>query len=446
MRIWLVVLVTMMLTACGGGGGSNGTTTTVNKISSPSGVATYSTANKNVISWSSVEGATSYNVYWSTSPNITKSNSQKIVNASSPYVHEGVTDKVTYYYGISALKDGVESDLSSTSEMTSSKVVSLDASGDNIIALKSDGTVWTWGHLVNWEGHSDSGSFYPISPFSTNSSVPKRANALTSVTKVAAGSSHYLALKSDGTLWAFGDNTEGQLGDGTTTSRVEPVRVFISDVIAISASDASSVALKSDGTVWAWGADVSVSDNGTSKSAPVQVAGLTDVAKIKASGNGGYAIKRDGTLWGWGGNVTSPVLIPNISNVSNVIDGYAVTTGGTAYSWGTGVIGDVTGGPKWVTRSTPGLITGLTEVSTVSNNFVVVKNDMTVWAFVTGTSTFSQVSNFDNAVTAVAVDHGMSTLVLTSDGSLYGWGQNNYALGNGGAPVSYLSPIMISGI
>ena len=74
------------------------------------------------------------------------------------------------------------------------------------------------------------------------------------IEQIAGGGSHSLALKSDGTVWAWGQNERGQLGDGTTSNRSTPVQVSnLTGVIAIAAGDSQSLALKSDGTVWAWG-------------------------------------------------------------------------------------------------------------------------------------------------------------------------------------------------
>src|SRR6185436_7579276 len=87
-----------------------------------------------------------------------------------------------------------------------------------------------------------------------NSSTPVQVTGLTGVTAIASGAYHSLALKSDGTVWAWGYNYYGTLGDGTTTTRSTPVQVSgLTGVIAVSAGTLHSLALKSDGTVWAWG-------------------------------------------------------------------------------------------------------------------------------------------------------------------------------------------------
>jgi alpha-tubulin suppressor-like RCC1 family protein len=134
------------------------------------------------------------------------------------------------------------------------------------LALKGDGTVWAWGD---------------------NSSTPGQVNNLTGVTAIAAGGGHNLALKGDGTVWAWGYNPNGQLGTGTTTiSSTIPVQVSgLTGVTAIAAGGNHSLAPKGDGSVWAWGYDQHGQlGNGTAtdSSTPVQVSGLTGVTAIAA--------------------------------------------------------------------------------------------------------------------------------------------------------------------
>ncbi|WP_243375579.1 hypothetical protein [Geotalea sp. SG265] len=339
-------LIASLVGCGGGGGGTTGSTDILSGPSAPTGVVVTSSASKNTISWQSVSGATSYNIYWSTTPGVSKTNGTKITNASSPYVHSGLIDNTRYYYVVTAVKDGIESDISTEQQITSSKVVALDAQGDSVIAIKSDGTVWTWGHLNNYNNYSTQ----------LDSTSPKMVAALSSVSKVAAGLSHYVALKSDGTLWAWGDNTFGQLGDGTTTSSAIPVRANISDVVEIAAGELFTVAVKRDGTVWAWGWNGSTGNLGYGVSAandyktnPVQVLNVSNIVSVKASTHA-MAIKNDGTLWAWGNNSSgqlgdgtkvnrpAPVNIASITNVAKIAIGpsstYAVKQDGTVWSWG----------------------------------------------------------------------------------------------------------------
>ncbi|MDR0791389.1 MAG: hypothetical protein LBE47_02495 [Methanomassiliicoccaceae archaeon] len=165
------------------------------------------------------------------------------------------------------------------------------------LALKYDGTVWAWG---------DNSSAQLGDGTHTDRSTPVRVSGLTNVIAITAGASHSLALKSDGTVWAWGSNGNGRLGDGTTTERRTPVQVSgLTDVTAIAAGNIHSLALKSDGTVWAWGSNTlgRLGDGTTTeRRTPVQVSGLTDVKAIAAGGNHSLALKGDSTVWSWGHN------------------------------------------------------------------------------------------------------------------------------------------------
>ncbi|MFJ6676726.1 RCC1 domain-containing protein [Actinosynnema sp. NPDC091369] len=172
-------------------------------------------------------------------------------------------------------------------------------------ALKSDGTVWAWG--ANGVGALGTGAV------GGESTVPLRVSGLTGVTAIAAG----YALKSDGTVWAWGSAANGRLGhDGFTDSAV-PVRVGgLTGVTAIAALNQATYALKSDGTVWAWGDDLwgglgggTCPDSGfcwagTPRRVPLPQPSGTTFTTIAAASGGrmAYALRSDGTVWSWGWN------------------------------------------------------------------------------------------------------------------------------------------------
>ena len=161
------------------------------------------------------------------------------------------------------------------------------------VAVGSGGTVYTWGGNSYGQG--------------SNTYLPVLVTGLTGVTAIRCGSSYNVALKSDGTVVAWGINTSGQLGDGTTTTSSNPVQVSgLTGVTKIDVGGGDhSIALKSDGTVWLWG----YNSNGqlgdgttTQRSAPVQVSGLTGVTATAAGMSHSIVIKNDGTVWSWGYN------------------------------------------------------------------------------------------------------------------------------------------------
>jgi uncharacterized repeat protein (TIGR01451 family) len=145
------------------------------------------------------------------------------------------------------------------------------------LALKSDGTVRAWGY--NGYGELGDGSF-------NSSSTSVQVSDLSGVVGIAAGFAHSLAVKSDGTLWAWGNNGNGELGDGSFTSSSTPVQIGgLAGVLAVAAGEDHSVALKSNGTMWIWGWNgYGQLGNGTytDSSTPTQVSGLTGVLGVAA--------------------------------------------------------------------------------------------------------------------------------------------------------------------
>jgi len=159
----------------------------------------------------------------------------------------------------------------------------LSGGGGFTLALKSDGHVWSWG--VNFRGQLGDGTD------SNTAKSPVLISHFGNVAAIEAGSSHALALKTDGTVWAWGDNTQLQSGEFEQffPYKTRPTRVsaLIGTFTAISAGGGHSLALRSDGTVWAWGYNgVGQLGNGTTGGTgvfpPVQVSGLTNVIAIAA--------------------------------------------------------------------------------------------------------------------------------------------------------------------
>lgn len=164
-------------------------------------------------------------------------------------------------------------------------------------AVKNDGTLWAWG--ANGAGQLGDGT-------TTRRYSPVQVTALSRVVSVSAGGAHTVALTDDGSVWTWGSNAYGQLGDGTTTGRSLPARVAgLSGVTAVSAGAVFTMALKSDGTVWMWGSNhYGQLGDGTTEDrlVPVQVTNLTDVTAIAAGGWHAAAVRQDGSVWCWGYN------------------------------------------------------------------------------------------------------------------------------------------------
>lgn len=180
------------------------------------------------------------------------------------------------------------------------RMIGLSAS-THVLTVDSNGFVWGWGY--NGYGQLGAGSAI------TYQIAPLQIAGISNVTAVAAGAFFSLALRADGTVWAWGLNDSGQLGDGTTTLRTSPVQVpGLTDVMAISAGNNQSAALRSDGTVWTWGLNSTRqlgigTQGGFQGLVPVQVPGLSGGTAVGAGVEHAVAVLSDGTALAWGGNL-----------------------------------------------------------------------------------------------------------------------------------------------
>lgn len=221
----------------------------------------------------------------------------------------------------------------------------------NGVALLTDGTVWAWGN--NAFGQLADGTLdYKSSPVQIPG-LPQR------VVQIAANEGNVYALLADGSVRAWGSGNQGRRGDGSTASHLgDPVVVQLPSSVkatAVGASSATGMALLENGTVWAWGNNSSgaVGDGTTAnRTIPVQVSGLpTDVKAFAGGQKTAYALTSSGDVWAWGagdrgqlgnGTTTSvqsaPAKIPGLSNVrgisSGILTGYALRTDGSVWSWG----------------------------------------------------------------------------------------------------------------
>jgi hypothetical protein len=239
------------------------------------------------------------------------------------------------------------------------RVTTVAGGGATGYALRADGTVWSWG--TGAFGQRGTGACCAIT-----SPVPLRIPGLTGVTAIAGGYGTGYALRTDGTVWSWGAGQSGALGDGDDESySTVPVHVAgLEDVhvTAIAAGSATGYALTDDGSVWAWGAgDVGqLGNNGTANSTAVQVWHLTNVTDIGAGGQTGYAVVDNDAVWAWGdgswgqlGDGRSgpdsrspvPVLVPGLAGVTAVagatFTGFALRSDGSVAAWGEGHAGQL---------------------------------------------------------------------------------------------------------
>jgi alpha-tubulin suppressor-like RCC1 family protein/subtilisin family serine protease len=323
-------------------------------------------------------------------------------------------------------------------EKVSFNTTSISAGTNYTVAVNEDGTVWSWGNNENGQlgdgthnnrltpvkveipteivkvvaGTSRSYALDKLGDVWEITSYPTKISTLSNVKDISAGNDYAIVLKNDGTVWSWGNNYNGQLGDGTTSYRYEPIQVpNLSNVVSIDAGTNHTVALVGDGTVWAWGANyygqVGDGSSDNNRLNPVKVKNLSNIKAISAGDIHTIALKENGTVWAWG------------------YGGYGQT------------------GNNWSKKVTPEQVQGVTNVEKISAggyNTAVIKSDGTVWVF--GKNEKGQLGNDSIAesytplqiegILAQDISVGFYHSVITKiDGTVWSWGYNLYGqLGN----------------
>ena len=375
----------------------------------------------------------------------------------------------------------VRASASSGNKVTATTIVG----GENhSLAVKANGTVWA-------SGYNYSGSLGDGTNTDSNAPVavvgPGGGGFLTGITSVAAGGDNSLALRSDGTVWAWGDNDNGEMGIGTTVSSNVPEQVLgpgsvgtLTGVVSIASGFDTAYALKADGTVWAWGENTSgqVGDGTTTgRTTPVQVVGpggsgfLTGVTALAGGYFHALALKSDGTVWTWGSNsqgelgngtkVNSPTPVQVVGSggvgalgaVTAVAGGFghslALMSNGTADAWGAGGWGQLGDGAT-NDSATPVQVSGLIGADQISasgyTSMARTGSGVLGWGYngsgQLGNNTTASSSTpvavqsaggaaFSSAVSEIS-EGDSHALALMPDGTLYGWGSDYYGqLGDG---------------
>jgi alpha-tubulin suppressor-like RCC1 family protein len=390
------------------------------------------------------------------------------VSAGSNYVLALKTDGTVWVWGQRIAVVGSPADLTLQKTPVQingiANVMTISTGAYHAIALKTDDTVWAWGD----NQYEQLGLGTTACRF-----VPMPFYGVSNVISVKGGRkddimSHNLALKADGTIVAWGDNTYGQLGDNSTTFRMQPVQVQnLSGVTSIAIGYRHNLALKSDGTVWLWGNGYAGQAYSQTYLTPVQVSGLTDVVAISCGLVHNLALKSDGTVWVWGGGLygalglgsvtkaDTPVQIGGLSNIVAIASGefynIVLKSDGTVFAWGYNNHGQLGDGTT-IDKSTPFQISSLTDVSAIAcgdeSSFAVNGTEGTVkgwgcnhnyqfYSSSNSTNVLSpiQVSGLTNIV-SVAVGGTSHLLALKADGSILARGYNNDGeLGDGTLPL-----------
>jgi alpha-tubulin suppressor-like RCC1 family protein len=352
-----------------------------------------------------------------------------------------------------------------------SDVVAIGAGSTHAIALRSDGTVWAWGHNRNGQLGVGAAEDFAVRP--------KPVTGLNGIVAISAGAWHNLALRNDGTVWGWGYNGTGTLGDGGTTDRFVPVQAIgLAGATAIAAGGYHSAAARSDGTVWAWGTNIQgqlgagAFDPDVHRPQPVP--GVTGVRALSAGQTHTLALRSDGSVWGWGYNawgelgydnalyafVNEAVPLPGLSGVTDVNAGLSVSfavAGGNALGWGKNNYQQLASGiARPANQTTPVLVPGLDGVASIAcgrYSSYALKEDGAVWAWgangwgslgdgtaasrsspvrVTGLPAIAAISA--GAPIYLFADDEFAVHVLAADrtGAVWAWGANTHGqLGNG---------------
>ena len=253
----------------------------------------------------------------------------------------------------------------------------VSGGGSHTVAIKTDGTLWTWGYNAFGQ--------LGINATTTRTTPVQVFGSATNWKQVSGGGSHTVAIKTDGTLWTWGYNYNGQLGINATTQRNTPVTTFLggSDWKQVAAGGNHTLAIKTDGTLWTWGYNVvgqlGINTSGTDILTPVTTfVGGSNWKQVAGGSTHTAAIKTDGTLWTWGDNSSGELGINNTSNRS-----IPVTT--------------FVGGSNWK------------QVDGGTNHTVAIKTDGTLWIW--GGNSYSQLG-----INLSAASNGRTTPVTTFAG------------------------------
>ncbi|MHC4664049.1 MAG: RCC1 domain-containing protein, partial [Planctomycetota bacterium] len=287
-----------------------------------------------------------------------------------------------------------------------STVVEVSAGGFFSLARHSDGTMSAWGY--NNDGALGDGSM-------TDRWTPVTVSGITDAISIAAGGSHSIALRSNNTIYTWGRNDNGQLGDGSEMQSSTPIPLggAVSNVIGIAAGTMHSLAVLSNGSVLAWGdnsknqlGDGTINDSNVPKIVP----GITNAVGVAAGMYHSLAVLEDGSVRGWGWNYygevgdgtstqrSTPVPVNVLTDAVSVTAGdshsFAICSDGSLYGWGSSSLGQL-GIGVWANKSSPFLISGFTDLVSVSGGFdhsLILGKKSSGWLAGTYSSNFNDIT------------------------------------------------------
>lgn len=375
------------------------------------------------------------------------------------------------FNGTGALGDG--SLLSSTQPVQVSGLTNVDevtAGEFHSVARKADGTVWGWGE--SFPGQIGDGSN------GTPVLTPVQATGITTAVEVAAFRDHTLVRMADNTVWGYGQNASGELGDGTNVSRTTAVQVSgLTGSSGIAAGFEHSLSWKNNDSIDAWGSNgVGQLGDGFSlrQNKPVQVTGVSSAVSAAGGGFHTVAVRADGSVLTWGGDASgqlgnggtgarnTPAFVAGLTGVAdadaNEFHTLARKTNGTVFAWGQNTSGQLGDGTTTI-RNTPIQIPGLANVAQVSagaNFSLALINGGLVRSW--GGNNFGQLGDGTNTARlspvtinslsnvgeiASGIIHGVA---LRKDGTVWTWGWNEAGQLGDGTNTDRSSPVQVSGL
>jgi len=292
---------------------------------------------------------------------------------------------------------------------------------------------------------------------------------------IDAGNTFSLAIAA-GTVYAWGQNTEGQLGDGSVAASETPVAVLnVTRATGLADGEDFALALDATGQVWQWG---NVPANGTDVLVPQVVTGLSNVVQVAAGGEHAMALEANGTVWAWGSGqdgelgtgtsrTSTPVEIPGLSGVKAIsagnLFGCAVLGTGTVDCWGNDAFGQL-GTGNYTQQDLPTPVVGLTTVVAISaggdnsldGHTLALDAKGRVWAWGAGArGQLGQGNRTGSTVPLLVMGlprvhrisaGGEHSMALDNQGHVFCWGSNDSGqIGNGGYPDALLPVQVTSG-
>lgn len=379
---------------------------------------------------------------------------------------EITTAAITNISPTAGLGGGTISDNAGSSLLSKGLVWSTSTNPTIALSTKTNEGTSTGIFQSNITSLSSSSTYY-VRAYATNSFGTIYGNEVTFTTiadysfiAIASGYSHSLAIQNNGTLWAWGQNGMGQVGDGTTINKNTPVQIG-SGYSAIAGGYYHTLALKTDGTLWAWGDNQygQIGNNGAGSVdvlTPVQIG--SGYSAIAAGYYHSLALKTDGTLWAWGLNefgqlgdatiVNKKVPVQIGSGYASISAGkehsLALKTDGTLWAWGrnnSGQIGDGTSGIAGQKNSPVQIGTDYAVISAGYYHSLAIKTDGVLWAWggnfdgQLGDGTTGGFITTPKQITtgySLATTFSFHSLGIKTDGTLWSWGLNNVGqLGDG---------------